>query len=207
MTALLSALVVATLQKEMDPKLGYSYAQILAMGPKRWEEVVLKKVGDSTPATAMGFTTYGEALAWRNDRLLKGRPFPLRRHLESFSMQAQEVGNTATGGGTIWNIFAGQVYRDQEAAIHTILTHSYRGPKRVVSDVTKAIDRLDRVAQTAEGKDRIDAGKAMVAIRRDLTTVVADARKLPRRDSDAALEFCRSTVQAVIVQTQPQDAP
>lgn len=197
-------LAVATLQKDRTATLGYSYAQILAMGPKRWEATVLKKQGDSTLATGSGFSVYGDALAWRNDRLLKGRPFPLRRHLQAFSIQAQEVGNAATGGGTIWNIFAGQSYRDMEATIHTILTHSYRGPHRVVSDVTRAIDRLGGVALQAQGKDRTDAGKAMVAIRRDLAAVVSDARKLPRQDSDAALEFCRETALAVVAQAEPQ---
>ncbi|GEM_PF-4728972 len=202
---LLSALLVAvTIQTDKATSFGYSYAQILAMGPKRWEDLVLKKNGDSTLATGSGFTVYGEALAWRNDRLLKGRPFPLRRHLESFSINAQDVGNTATGGGTIWHIFAGQSYRDMETTIHTILTHSYRGPKRVVSDVTRAIEGLSRVAERAEGKDRIDAQKAMGGIRRDLAAIVADARTLPRRDSDAALKFCRQTVRAVIAQAEPQ---
>ena len=204
MVLLSTLLAAAALQQDRAASLGYSYAQILAMGPKRWEAMVLKRQGDSTLATGSGFTVYGEALAWRNDRLLKGRPFPLRRHLESFSIQAQEVGNTATGGGSIWNLFAGQSYRDMEATIHTILTHSYHGPRRVVSDVTRAIDRLGRVALQARGKDLADAQKAMAAIRRDLASVVADARGLSRRDSDAALEFCRQTALAVVAQAEPQ---
>lgn len=198
-------LALATLQKDRTETLGYSYAQILAMGPSRWETLVLKKAGDSTAATASGFSVYGDALAWRNDRLLKGRPFPLRRQLESFAIQAQEVGNTATGGGTIWQIFAGQIHRDQETAIYRILTHSYRGPHRVVSDVTRAVNWLGGVAKRAEGRDRADADKAMLAIRGDLKAIAASARSLPRRDSDAALEFCLRTALAVIVQSKPQD--
>ena len=78
---LLSTLIVAAaLQKDRTETLGLSYAQILALGPSRWEALVLKRRGDSTAATASGFSTYGDALRWRNDRLLKGRPFPLRRH-------------------------------------------------------------------------------------------------------------------------------
>ena len=198
---LLSTLIVAaTLQKDRTETLGLSYAQILALGPSRWEALVLKRRGDSTAATASGFSIYGDALRWRNDRLLKGRPFPLRRHLEAFSVQAQEVGNTATGGGTIWAIFAGQCDRDLEETVHTILTHAYRGPKRVVSDASAAVEKLARISTKAKGKDRADGDRAMAEVRRALTAVVADARRLSRRDSDAALEFCRRTALDVVAQ-------
>ena len=200
----LAALLKTPLQKDRTETLGLSYAGILKLGPARWEELVLKRQGDSTPATAQGFSVYGDALAWRNDGLLKGRPFPLRAHLEAFSAQAQEVGNTATGGGTMWQITVGQCHRDVELTAYRVLTHSYRGPHRVASDVTRSVDRLARVVGRAEGpKDRADAGKAIVALRREATALVALARRLPRRDSDAVLDFCREA--ALGIEGQARD--
>ena len=180
------------LQKDRTETLGLSYAGILKLGPSRWEELVLKRQGDSTMATAGGFSTYGDALAWRNDGLLKRRAFPLRKHLRDFSNDVQGVGYARTQGGTMWSITAGQYHRDVEEAVYRTLTHTGRAPHRVVSDVTQALDRLQRVADRTEaGRYHTDAKAAMVKARADLRLVVADAKSLPRRDSDTVLDFCR----------------
>lgn len=205
MIVLSAVLVAATLQADRTQTLGYSYAQILQMGERRWTDLYAKKKGDSTLATSSGFSIYGAALGWRNDRLAKGRPLPLRDRLQGFTDHAQAVGAVASGNGTIWTIFAGQGYRDTEATLYQVLTHSYRGPKRVVSDVERAIDRLARVAARAESpKDRAEARQEVDEVREELRGLILAARRLPRRDSDAILEFCRSTAVNVAEQATPQ---
>ena len=68
MVVLSTLLAAAALQKDQASTLGYSYAQILAMGPRRWEELVLKRQGESTLATGTGFSVYGDALAPQTPR-------------------------------------------------------------------------------------------------------------------------------------------
>jgi hypothetical protein len=203
--ALLSAfLLAAASQVDRSQTLGYTYAEILRMGQQRWTDVYAQKEGDSTLAISSGFSIYGAALAWRNDRLLKGRRSQLRDRLQGFSDHAQAVGSAATGGGSMWTIFAGQSYREVEQTLYQTLTHSYRGPKRVVSDVERAVDRLARVGAQAETeKHRREAREEILRLRQEMRGLINAARRLPRRDSDAVLEFAREMAADVAEQAKP----
>lgn len=188
-----------------EETLGKTHAQILAMGSERWVTLYTKRKGDSTPAIAGAFVTYGDALAMRNDRLLKGRKSPLRTHLRAFSDDLSVVGYSITGGGTIWTIFGAQSYRDVEEAFYRVLTHSGQAPRRVTSDVERAVATLaPMVAKVENPEDRKRAQASMVRARADLRAILVDARQLSRRDSDTVLEFCRDAALSTASQAGPE---
>ena len=104
----------------------------------------------------------------------------------------------------MWTIFAGQSYRDVEKTLYQTLTHSYRGPKRGGSDVERAVDRLARVgAGAGTEKDRREARQEMGRVREEMRGLFDVARRLPRRDSDAVLEFAREMAEDVAEQAKP----
>ena len=201
----LACLALAVLAQDRTETLGKSNAQILAMGRTRWHDAFVGKEGGSTMGEAGAESLYGDALAWRNDRLLKGRKSPLRAHLQSFKNDAAGAGEAITGGGTMWNIVAASLYADAEETLHRVLTHTGRAPRRVVSDVDRGLGRLSRaLAAIKEPKDRKRGAEAMADLQRDFRAVVAEARRLPRRDSDTVLEFCRKTLDGVASQSAPR---
>lgn len=201
---MLPLLVILALQNREDT-LGRSNAQILAMGRKRWYAFFTGKQGESTMAMAGAEGLYADALASRTDRLLKGRKSALRADLRDFSNDAQGVGAAITGGGTMWNITAAGLYADTEEAFYAVLVHSGHAPRRVVSDVVKAMRPLRKGLDAVDDpKYRKEGAAALTRLVADLKRVVADAKPLARRDLDTVLEFCRSTVAGVAEQADPK---
>ena len=196
---LLAVLALAlALAQDRTETLGKSHAQILAMGRTRWRDAFVGKFGGSTAGEAGAESLYGDALAWRNDRLLKGRKSPLRDRLQAFKNDAVGVGEAITGGGTMWNIIAASFYADAEETFYRVLTHTGRAPKRVVSDVDKGLGRLGRaLAAVGDPKYRKQGAESMADLQKEFRALVAAARRLPRRDSDTVLEFCRKTLEAI----------
>ena len=136
------ALLVIGFQKDKEATLGFDYAQILSMGETKWRKAYEAKKGDTTAGMASGLSIYGDALAWRNDHLSKGRVETLRNTLEAFSEALQNVGYAVSEGGTFWNITSGQLHVDLETTLHGVLTKGARPPSRKVSDVTAVMATL-----------------------------------------------------------------
>ena len=202
---MLPFIAILAFAQNREDTLGKSNAQILALGRKRWYAFYTAKQGESTMAMAGAEGLYGDALAWRTDRLLKGRKSALRTHMRDFSNDAQAVGSAITGGGTMWNITAAGLYADTEEAFYAVLVHSRHAPKRVVSDVAKAMRPLQKsLSAVDDPKYRKEGDAVLTRLMADLKRVVADAKPLSRRDSDTVLEFCRSTVAGVADQADPK---
>ncbi len=197
---LLPCAVLPTLHQSLENTKGKTNAQILAMGRSRWHDFYVGKESSSTASESSAEGLYGDALAWRNDRLLKGHSSPLRKALQAFKNDAIDAGSAITGGGTMWNITAGSLYADAEGTLYEVLTHSGHAPHRRVSDVSRAIASLRKGVSAIESsrpEDRKHGAAAVGRLEGDLRTVAALAAALSRRDSDDVLEFCRSTTAAM----------
>jgi hypothetical protein len=178
---------------------GKSNAQILAMGREGWSDFFCQaEGGGSTVALSGAESLYADALGWRNDKLGKAKVMPLRRLLRDVGNHAVEVGTAVTGGGTMWNIIANSLDANAEETIYTVLTLKGSPKKRVVSDLEKAYRRLSAdVGKTDYVPELTKIGRASLPLlRRDLDQVLGEARKRPRKASDALLDFCVKAMKA-----------
>ena len=145
-----------------------------------------------TIETNAGFSIYGAALAWRNDRLLKGRSSELRDRLQAFTDHAQVIGSAASGGGDRWTVAAGVGYIGAEETLYRTLGHSYREPGRTVSDVERAVRSMAGLGAAAKDlKARAVARDEALRLREEWRALLVLAKRMPRRDSDEVLEFAR----------------
>ena len=187
------AFLVVLAQDKTDTY-GKTNAQILAMGRSRWVDFYTSesRAGQSTAGMAGAEGFYGEALAWRNDRLGKARIGRLRSLLQDTKNDAVGVGSAITGGGTMWNIIASGLYSDAEETLYAVLTKTGKAPRRKVSDVEKALVRLRTEFRKAQSEpEMMKMGReCLVRLRRDLDGVIVEATRQPRKGSDALLDFC-----------------
>lgn len=198
----LAALVLA---QSPAPTLGKTEAQILAMGRKPWNAFYTTKQGDSTVARSGAEASYGDALAARNDRLLKGARSPLRAALQAYEEDAQAVGYAITGGGTTWNVEAASLYADAEETLHAVLSHARRGPRVRVSAARAAVERLRRTLGRLDrhSQDSVEGHEEMRKLDGRFRSLVARAADLDRKGSDAVLDFCRATADGVAKMAGP----
>ena len=172
---------------------GKTNAQILAMGRQGWSDFFCQaEGGGSTVALSGAESLYADARGWRNDKLGKANVMPLRRLLTDVGQHAVEVGTAITGGGTMWNIIANSVGADAEETIYTVLTLKGSPKKRVVSDMDKAFRRLESdLGKNDYVPELTKIGRqSLPRLRRDLDRVLVEARRRPRKASDALLDFC-----------------
>lgn len=200
MPFLASLALLFMLPQDRGDSYGKSNAQILAMGRKRWYDFYTGKAGESTAAMVGAVSLYGDALAQRNDRLGKGRAARLRKPLQDVNNDVVAVGSAMTGGGTMWNIVTADLYTNAEETLHAVLTKSSRAPRRKVSDVERAYaDLRASFKQVREGATPADTKRgyeALLDLRKHLDRVVAEAKRQPRRESDALLDFCVRAMEA-----------
>ncbi|RYG24378.1 hypothetical protein EON82_10915 [bacterium] len=190
---LLAAVLLTALAQDKTVTHGKSNAQILAMGRSAWSDYFCQaEGGGSTVALSGAEALYADALGWRNDKIGKAKVMPLRRLLDDVRNHAIEVGTAVTGGGTIWNIIASSLDADAEETIYTVLTLRGNTKKRVVSDMDKAYRRLEvDLRKNDYVPELTKIGRASLPLlRRDLDRVLIEARRRPRKASDALLGFC-----------------
>ena len=197
---ILSCALALVLLQQDEPPFGKTNAQILAMGRTRWYDFATKREGgESTAGMTGAMGSYGDALAWRNDRIApKARVVRLRKLLQDTKNDAIAVGSAITGGGTMWNIISANLYADAEETLYAVLTKTGKAPARRVSDVTKALAGLSTAlaATKKESWYKPEGGQYLAALRKDVAAVAAEAKKLPRRESDAMLDFAKQAVEA-----------
>lgn len=114
---------------EEPPRFGKTNAEILRMGRSAWTKFAAE---DRMEGTTAGYvsseSTFGEALAERNDRLMKAKPaysrslLGLRRVLKDYANEFIAIGSGVTGGGTMWNLTASAISPDVEEILYTALT-------------------------------------------------------------------------------------
>ena len=160
MPLLASVVFLSLLAQDKAVTYGKTNAQVLAMGRKGWYGFFTSKAGDSTAGMAGAQALYGEALAWRNDKYGKARIGRLRRLLQDTRNDAVGVGYAATGGGTMWNVIAADLYADAEETLYAVLSKKGKAPRRRVSDVEKAYAGLRAAFRTAGSEPGDDEGWA-----------------------------------------------
>ncbi len=197
---ILSCALALVLVQQDEPPFGKTNAQILAMGRTKWYDFATRRDGgESTAGMTGAIGSYGDALAWRNDRIKpKARVVRLRKVLQDTKNDAIAVGSAITGGGTLWNIVSVNLYADAEETLYAVLTKTGKAPARRVSDVTKALGGLSAAfeASKKESGSKPEGDQYLVALRKDVAAVAAEAKKLPRRASDAMLDFAKQAIEA-----------
>lgn len=197
---LLAALVLGSCLalQDLEATLGKTNAQIIAMGRSKWYGFYTGKMGDSTVGMTSAESLYGDALAWRNNRLGDPRTRRLRKVLRDVKDDAVGVGYAITGGGTMWNITSSSLYADAEETLYAVLTKRGQAPKRVVSDATKALDRVALAYAKTKGEPwhSAEGGLILTHLRKDVTVLIGEAKRLPRSGSDALLGFCVKALDA-----------
>lgn len=194
-----------------EGKMGLTDRQILALGQQGFVDKYSLKFGSSTAAMVDAFEIYGGAVKRLNDQVfLRKSPETLklvgslRVRLGRFRNELCDVGRALTGGGTMWNITYSETRADVEEmlAIKSGVIKK-TPPKRVVSDVTRALDSLAKAAKNLHDdvESMKESGGGMAEIesslkvaRAEFAEIVKLAAKLPRRESDAILEFCVAAV-------------
>lgn len=196
---LLAAVLLTVLVQDKTETFGKTYPQILSMGRQRWSDFYCEaQGGGSTVALAGAESSYADALGWRNDKLGKAKVMPLRRLLDDVRNHAVEIGTAVTGGGTMWNIIATSLDASSEETIYTVLTLKGTTKKRVVSEMEKEyrILRADFAKADAMPEMMRYGREALPLLRRDLDRVLVEAKRRPRKASDALLDFCVRAMRA-----------
>jgi hypothetical protein len=195
----------------VEGKMGLSDRQILALGQQGFVNKFSEKFGSSTAAMVDAFEIYGGAVKRLNDQVfLRKSPETLkvvgslRVRLGRFRNEMCDVGRALSGGGTMWNITYSETRADVEETL-AIKSGVIKKtpPKRVVSEVTRAMDALAAAAR--ERRDDVESmkesGGGMAEIessfkiaRAEFAEIVKLAAKLPRKESDAMLEFCLAAI-------------
>lgn len=124
----LTVLLVTGVAPQDDSRFGKTNADILKMGRSEWTQfAAVDRMGGSTAAYMSSEGTYGEALAERNDNLLKRKPafkkpiLGLRTTLHDYANEFVAIGSGITGGGTMWNTVAAAITPDVEEILYTAL--------------------------------------------------------------------------------------
>jgi len=190
-----------------EGKMGMTDRQILALGQQGFVGKYSVKFGSSTADMVDAFEIYADAVKRLNDKVFvmssadtRKVVGSLRVRLGRFRNELCDVGRALTGGGTMWNITYSETRADVEEAL-AIKSGVIKKtpPRRVVSDVMKAFDRLAKEARARreDVENMKESGGGMAEIERSLKLARAEfgeivklAAKLPRRESDAILEFC-----------------
>lgn len=200
-----------------EGKLGLTDRQILALGQEAFVNKFTDKFGGSTMAMVDGFEIYGQAVKSMNDQVfLKSSASrlktigSLRTRMTRFRTEMCDIGRTVTGGGTLWNITYSETRADVEETLAIFSGVLQVQPRnRVVSDVTKALDRIGVLAKEHEegielvkesGGGIHEVNTSLKLARTEYAELVKLAAKLPRRESDAVLGFCLDAAQIAIDQ-------
>lgn len=188
-----------------SPRLfGKSYAQILAMGETRWMAFQSNKAGSSTADISEGLMVYRDALQWRNDRLAAHAPAPLRREvaelrplLTRFTDSMILVRMFPTGGGSMWSNIHASVLTDSEDTLYHVLGGpGSKSKPRGTGEVLRMLSACEREveAHRHEAWNSEDtyasARKSLGEARSAAASIFKIAAKLPRKRSDAVLDFC-----------------
>ncbi|CAN5671775.1 hypothetical protein BH11ARM2_BH11ARM2_01010 [soil metagenome] len=193
---------------------GKTHAQMLGMGYEAWTKFYIGKEGESTVGMTNAAGLYADALNARNRRLMarlklteKVRFTRIHKDLNDFTVNATSLGACLTGGGTMWNPIGADMMVRSETALYQLLAGlTSKAPARVVSDVTKEIAALTaNVARTKpEGNWVAVARDSATDLNKAFAGIVANAKTLPRKDSDLLLQFCLQTIKDVRETGSPQ---
>ena len=187
---LLPALALLFVQDKTETK-GKSYAQILAMGRAKWHDFYVGGEAGTTVAEVDAAGIYGEALGWRNDRLDKARAKRLRGVLEPVRANTVELAEILDGSGSLWRVVGASTYADEEETVYALLTKSGKAPARRASDVDRRYAAVRSIFAKAspKGEDAKRGRGDLASLRKALDKLVAGASRLPRKESDAMLDF------------------
>lgn len=207
---MIQTLLLATLlsfPQKPDDRMEMTDKQILQLGGVEFVNKFSDKFGSSTAAMVDGWEAYGAAIRRLNDAGFKNKPAAtqqvvktLRTRMADFRNEMCDVGRAFSGGGTIWNITYSETPADVEDALTFWSGVVKKTPKkRVVSDVTKWMAKVEKIAKdNAKGIDSVKAsGGGMAELnsslkiaKRQYAEIVKIAAKRSRRESDALLGFC-----------------
>lgn len=204
LVAFLATLAVCSFGQDLKETHGKTNAQILAMGYDKWYAFYTKLEGESTAGMSQASWKYSEALAWRNDGLIKKLPIEgrirmssLRIHLVRFEEKVLQAGMGLTGGGTIWHVIGAGARVSLEETLYGVLGGKVKAaPAMIVSKVTKAMDALVKdVANSKPGEfypefKKAETLKLCQEAKAILKGIVGLAAKLDRKGSDRVLQFC-----------------
>jgi hypothetical protein len=210
--AAVAAMATSAVAQDRKETFGKSNEQILSMGFDAWYKFYTAKEGHSNFGMAQAPGLYADALAARNDRLLRRQSSARRRQVtelrtlfKAFGNRAIEAGSSTTGGGTMWNPVSSSFYKDVEETIYGLVgPRRPRTPSRVVSDVTREIEQQRQLMERQfrsndiEPAGRTRGREAMADLNRTYRSIVTRAQGLPRRDSDLVLNFCLGIVKGLI---------
>lgn len=210
--AAIAAMATSAVAQDRKVTFGKSNEQILSMGFDAWYKFYTTKEGNSNFGMAQASGLYADALAARNDRLLRRQPSARRRQItelralfKTYVNHAIEAGSATTGGGTMWNLVSTGLHKDAEEAVYGLLaTRRPRTPARVVSDVTREIERqrqeMERQMRSNDIEDtgRAQGREAMDDLNRAYRSIVTRAKGLSRAESDLVLNFCLDAVKGLI---------
>lgn len=194
-----------------EGKMGMTDRQILTLGQQGFVDKYSVKFGSSTADMVDAFEIYADAVKRLNDQVFTKQPAAtrivvgtLRVRLANFRNEMCDVGRALSGGGTMWHITYSETRADVEEALAVKSGVIKKAPpRRVVSDVTKALDQLakDTRANREEVESMKESGGGMNEIesslklaRKEYAEIVKIAAKLPRKESDAILQFCVAAV-------------
>lgn len=177
------------------PRFGKTNAEILRMGRSAWTKFAAEdRMDGSTAGYVSSEGTFGEALAERNDRLMKAKPaykrslVGLRTVLHDYANEFISIGSGVTGGGTMWNLTASAISPDVEEILYSALAPS----KSKIKDATSAQieGALSVATQVVQRKRKqIDENKEFSHMSyADCLKALAQARKLKTQ----ALGFSKS---------------
>lgn len=190
---------------------GKTDAEILKMGYAGWMEFHGKRAGETTTDLVEGTDVYRRVLERRNNRLIaklapsKGAEMRrLRQRALDYSLSLNEVAYLESGGGTMFRLSGASLTVETEEMLYALLGGKAEpAPRRVVSDVTKALDGVDRLIQAvSKEKDRTplemqNMREALARARSAWSDIRRLAAKQNRADSDRILQFCFSAVGVV----------
>lgn len=198
--ALLAATTLGHAQ-DLTETHGKTNRQILAMGYNKWYAFYTKLEGESTMGMSNALGLYAAAVADRtNHELARLGPKAaaqgkrLRKLLYEYMHAGVDLGSSFTGGGTIWHLNGASYAMDLEDAVAKLTTPTPKAPPRVVSDVTKQFPILRKRLngpdiQSDYRKEGLESLERMEAT---FPKIVAEAKSLTRKQSDAVLEYCRN---------------
>ncbi len=206
MKRILVALVVGIVTLAAAQNLGKTDAQIIAMGPQKWQDLFTSKIGSSTADMCRANEIYGQAVTRRNDRLIQSQldgdfvqqVTKCRELLSTYGSTCIDLAYAITGGGTMWNpVYAG-ITGDSEMTLYGLLSDQAKRDKaRVVSDVDRLTKKLDvifrdmrRRGSSASWVNLDDAEKSLSLLKSTFKKIVVIAAKMSRKDSDHLLSFC-----------------
>lgn len=154
--------------------LGKSPEQVVAMGREKWSDAYGASLGFGTQQMSQAESKYGDALENLNDRAMghvtsakKAWLLSIRGLVKEYGRLSHGIGETITGGGTMWRSFDSTIHPDVEDVITKCITG-----KKAVTTPTKsfytAMNELDSVISTyvgspensPESKEAIRANRA-----------------------------------------------